>query len=751
MSTPTNKPAKEVAKTAPTIEAQKSAEASGTPPVRLEVEKIELPSEPLDRSISLAEMENETDATIVTQKGGGASVIVARKSGNAAPALPVVPDSSPDMGKRGSRRSQQKKKSFISRLSPFKKGKKNLNASGVESARSLSPASKYSKKQIKNFTKDAENYDTKGDKEYHAKKYQDAVESYEQAHQFKRIIFGEHSTQVAYAVEKLAKAEDMVVESFTIEGDQGGATEDIDVSNNRIAMRMNALTHYRDAHRIFQVNGIDCVRILTDMGNFLYREGMDDEALECYETLTTLERKDSDTENAEASKAYFQMGEIYRGRDQHEKAIDSFEKAYLLQKGVFGDVYNSNAILLYHAALSQVQIADDLWVQNDHENAKQYYSASLESFDKALTISRSTSKGDDEAIKTDMLRHIAYLNMKLDDVTSAIDAYAEIIALLKDSDGSNDEVESLLKLKAAAHMKKHEFGDAIRSLEESLALLRARLKYNDSSEVLTILQQLGPLQYKAKNFEGAIESFKEVLRLGLRLDMELERFADVNFNLGSLYELTGSKENAIETYKSSKSYYLKRFGDDHPKVATILHRLGNLYWEKEIFPDSLECYGLVLKMMDRNPSLKFKNMESVFNNMGYVLYNVGDFEKAAGMYKEALDVAIHDVKGSDYTSSSGILAIRNNYANVLVQVGRCEEAIDLYEEALRAKELLDGTGSIGSTNLMYNIGTGKFKIIAIFYFLQFCFLNRYISNEYIYFFNLSLYEVGKIEQGLGVF
>ena len=487
----------------------------------------------------------------------------------------------------------------------------------------------HSKKQLRSWAREADACDKAGVAKYEGKNYNEANIFFAQAYEHKIRVFGEHSVQVAYAVEKLAKSEDMLVSklkysetsNYLAESDTESVA--LDPSTHQVTYRYNACTHYRDARYIYEMHNIDTLKILTDMGNFFYREGMDDDALECFDTLTKTPRTYSDQEVVEVSRAYFQMGEINRARNQFVDAIVCYENAFYLQKDVYGDVHDANTILLYHAAICHMEIGEEAFKEGNKSKAQESFVVVLDYLKKALTITRARIESP-EVDDIDMMRLVAQANIRIDNIDGALDATAQVIETLKKSDEiSSEELQVLLEQKAELFKKKGEFGDALKCLTESMELFHNNKKNSNSSRSYELYAQMVSLNKKTLNIEEAISCISAMIPIATAQDLPLEKIAELHTELGKLYVLTDNQKDAINSHLEAKKYYSKRFGPDNPEVGTTLHSLGNLYFDIGNWAECETCYDKAMAILKANPGLKYANMDTMLNNMGYFAYSIG--------------------------------------------------------------------------------------------------------------------------------
>lgn len=493
---------------------------------------------------------------------------------------------------------------------------------------------KYSKKQLRSLAQEADQLDTLGNQSYYAKDFRDAATHFARAYEHKKIIFGEQAVQVGYAVEKLAKAEDMLIldgKTQNAEEDSGklSGEEDasIDGGPKQVALRYNACTHYRDARYIYQMQGIDTLRILTDMGNFFFREGMDDEALECYDTLTKSTRNYEDSEVIEVSKAYFQMGEIYRGRSQFYDAIVCYENAFYLQRDVLGEVHASNTTFLYHGALAHMEIGEQYLEKKEMDKANESFTISLDYVKKAIAISKSQpmTQSDDDLL--DMLHLSLRAYTRLDDSNGVSEATSEIIDELKKVDGdSSDAIEKLLRQRAEFFIKSDDCSSALENLKEALDLMQSKSDFESSAKAYDIYKQITVLYAKNGDTYNAIKYNNLLIPLAKVQDVPLEEIGMIYSDLGRLNVLSGNQEAAAEAYAEAKKSFVRRYGDDNVEVGIISHRLGNIYFDLGYWDECKKCFDQAFAISKEHPDVCYENMDAMLNNMGYFAYSCGKID-----------------------------------------------------------------------------------------------------------------------------
>ena len=124
-----------------------------------------------------------------------------------------------------------------------------------------------------------------------------------------------------------------------------------------------------------------------------------------------------------------------------------------------------------------------------------------------------------------------------------------------------------------------------------------------------------------------------------------------------------------------------------PDVGIAHYNLGNALWKEGQLDRAIAAYGRALERIPKS--------SKVYNNLGAVLAEKGDYEAAMQRFEQALELRRNDMSGSEATSRSPLLPgsahstaarmslIHGNYGDALSRSQKPAQALDHYREALK--------------------------------------------------------------------
>ncbi|MEH2314700.1 MAG: tetratricopeptide repeat protein, partial [Nostoc sp.] len=102
--------------------------------------------------------------------------------------------------------------------------------------------------------------------------------------------------------------------------------------------------------------------------------------------------------------------------------------------------------------------------------------------------------------------------------------------------------------------------------------------------------------------------------------------------LGRFYEGQGAYKQALPWYEQSLSSARKRFGDEHPDVASSLNNLAFLYNSQGKYSDAEPLYIEALAMRKRLLGDEHPDVASSLNNLAFLYNSQGKYSDAEPLY-----------------------------------------------------------------------------------------------------------------------
>ncbi|WP_424101985.1 tetratricopeptide repeat protein [Moorena producens] len=236
------------------------------------------------------------------------------------------------------------------------------------------------------------------------------------------------------------------------------------------------------------------------------------------------------------------------------------------------------------------------------------------------------------------------------------------------------------------------------------------------------LREQGIEQYKTSQYQAALKSWEEALRIYRELADRQGEAKSLN-NLGVAYHSLGQYRKAIEFHQQSLA--LAREMEDRQGEARSVNNLGNAY-------DSLGQYRKAIEFHQQSLSLKRELQDRQgeaysLNNLGLVYDSLGQYRKAIEFHQQSLSLKreLQDRQGEAYSL--------NNLGLVYDSLGHYQQAIEFHQQSLsRFRELEDRQGEAASLN---NLGNAYFSLgqyrKAIEFHQQSLSLSRELKNRQV--------------------
>ncbi|MEH1796189.1 MULTISPECIES: tetratricopeptide repeat protein [unclassified Nostoc] len=157
-------------------------------------------------------------------------------------------------------------------------------------------------------------------------------------------------------------------------------------------------------------------------------------------------------------------------------------------------------------------------------------------------------------------------------------------------------------------------------------------------------------------------------------------------NLAALYNSQGRYSDAEPLYIEALAMRKRLLGDEHPSVATSLNNLAGLYKSQGRYSNAEPLYIQALVMRKRLLGDEHPVVATSLNNLAALYDSQGRYSDAELLYIEALAMRKR-LLGNEHPS---VAASLNNLAGLYKSQGRYSDAELLYIEALAMKKRLLG-------------------------------------------------------------
>ena len=215
--------------------------------------------------------------------------------------------------------------------------------------------------------------------------------------------------------------------------------------------------------------------------------------------------------------------------------------------------------------------------------------------------------------------------------------------------------------------------------EESLVLAMNLSKNFPESAILHNI--IGACHYSLKNFESAIDSYRNAISID-------PMYAKAYYNLADVYHNQGLLDESVKTYEESIKID-PQFADSYNNIGNVYRELGNFdkaieSYKKTISlkPDYVEAlYSLSLVFLEienldlmieySNKVLELEpKLPEVHNRLGFALLELGELNDAVFSFQRAIKI------NPNYSEA------HNNLGNTLNDLDELNSAINSYKKAI---------------------------------------------------------------------
>ena len=275
-----------------------------------------------------------------------------------------------------------------------------------------------------------------------------------------------------------------------------------------------------------------------------------------------------------------------------------------------------------------------------------------------------------------------------------------------------EEIRSLPFLITAANRAKIVFANeqAINFYQKAKEIMTQN-KSSIATEVIkeeqNITENLGDVLALVGKHDSALENYNSIIFPEVT---PLNQRTELSWKIGNVFLSKGDNDKALEIFESAENVienYLKEAKEEESKSGKIklefntedlLNSIGKIKISKaQVFKSGGEYKTAQKEINDGLELLKaeanYKEKGQAYNNLGNILFDLGDYEESAAMYAKSLELR------EKISDKKGIAEAYNNLAIVYIDEGEYNKAADALEKGISIVK------EIG-----YKMGIGGFSI-----------------------------------------
>ncbi len=490
-------------------------------------------------------------------------------------------------------------------------------------------------------------------------------------------------------------------------------------------------------------NGEFAANVLYEKGMLSMRDEKADAAVAAFEELRT---KFFYTDFAD--KCLDALAQSYQKLNAFDKAVALYQEQLQELRSPLHE--NPKAVTATVLKLAQTYDA-----ANDTINAKKYYTEYLS--DETTPDNASTAyyrlalfeerSGNSDAALHHLENSVAALRSAANTADLAAlyfsnEKYAQSIqeyaALQKLSDADSSQIKTAQIRTIIALFRSD------KSKEAEARIAEFKKEYGDDASVSAQFElEKAQTLFRAEKYDGAMEILQSFTskyetsgaeRHGAEGARSL--LADANFWIGKIYEVTNQSDSAMARYL----YTLRAFPQS-PILPKVYLALGNMYFFKEKYDESIKYYRLIVDKPAVTPDL-----------LPFAMNNLIEAYKQVGLYDGAMDL-IRDFINR-YPNDPSLLDKKIDLGILYQKLGYYDQAI------IQLRSLLDIANKDVEAEIRYYIGESEYDKAdyqqAILEFLKVPYLITqktkidWTPNAY-YMCGQSYEKMGKLDQAVSMY
>ena len=312
-------------------------------------------------------------------------------------------------------------------------------------------------------------------------------------------------------------------------------------------------------------------------------------------------------------------------------------------------------------------------------------------------VDRQAARFDEELeaqpeVQAVVLSALGWIYLDLGVRDKALGYHQRALTLRRSLDEGSVEVAESLDGVAASLRDQWQFDRAAELSAAALDLYREQTTI-EPEELLRCLNNRVTLFCLLGDWQAADPLSSEALRLSREVGPKDPEASKALIQRAHVLKQLGDLAGARELYLQAEGNYTRRFGPNHPILATLYNNLGRLAADDEHFEAAAEYWRRADAQYVTAFGDDFYERVRPLTNIGKHLHRTGDFEGAEAALRTALEVAVRSpALGPEYEAEYyGRPAIE--LGKLLAKTGRCSEVVSLLEEKV-AKWEKDSKGPV---------------------------------------------------------
>ncbi len=363
-------------------------------------------------------------------------------------------------------------------------------------------------------------------------------------------------------------------------------------------------------------------RILFQQGEILYDRNQFDSSLSCVSIAAEIYKKDSLWQSYVNCMNY--VADNYRRLGKYDTAYTLLSENIDLSIQRLGEMNSATAMAINKLGL---------WYRDKDEHEK-----AMNCFNRALSIRLVVLPPDHMDIGWSH-NNIGLIAYRFGEFDVALRQYMKALPIFKKSLGKKSV--DLAQLYANIGSIYNITGYYDKALEYfNIALeMRIELLGAENSSIALLYNSLASVYLKQGDYPKASQLLKRALSIQLlRLGEKHPETTSSYYNLGFAHRGNGDHKEALKMFQKALAIRLQVFGYNHSSVASAYDEIGMEWLEQNENDSAIACFQTAFDIHNKRAGTKSFMRAYELSHIGSAYVNKEDYARAMEYYKEALEI-----------------------------------------------------------------------------------------------------------------
>ena len=153
-------------------------------------------------------------------------------------------------------------------------------------------------------------------------------------------------------------------------------------------------------------------------------------------------------------------------------------------------------------------------------------------------------------------------------------------------------------------------------------------KLSGELTLMNLLKLKNQIAFQKKDYEEAINSSAEILKLLLKQKKDSLEIARNYIMLGYCYYLTNDFEKALTFYYDAEEYISKTFGKNYYLLGSVYTTMALIFYGKAEYEKALLFYSKALNILSGNYGKEYPGLGIIYNYIGLSYYSLKNYQLA---------------------------------------------------------------------------------------------------------------------------